>query len=123
MDQGNLLIKQRSTAQQKVRSQQAAAQRKRNDDYWARNASLKTSLQNEKRQLESEISSLSQKVRDVDNLKEIADLKDEIETLKLERQALGALKFKEKREKDAKIAELEGKLKSMLAEKKSTRIS
>lgn len=112
------LNSKKSEAQRKLNNEKAEAQRKRNDDYWSKNASLKTNLQNEKRQLDSEISSLNQKLRDVDNLKEIVDMKDELETLKLERQALGALKFKEKKEKDAQIATLEEKLNSIVKEKK-----
>ena len=48
----------------------------------------------------------------------ITDLKDEIETLRLERNALGMFKARQKKEMDARIADNEAKLENLIKSSK-----
>lgn len=92
--------------------------KERNEKYWKEHADDKKKLLSEREGLEKEVKTLTGQLADIDKMEDVVDLNDELETLQLERKALGIFKMKEKKAIDAKIADCKSKLDGLSHQRK-----
>lgn len=116
------MISQCKSEIEKAKREEAAekerVRKERNENYWKDHAEDKKKLLSEREFLEKEVKSLTGKLADIDKMDDIVDLNDELETLQLERKALGIFKFKEKKAIDAKITDCQSKLDGLSHQRK-----
>jgi Chromosome segregation ATPases len=95
-----------ATLKQELQSKKEAEEKKRFDDYWNEHQEDKETFENEKNELASEIAKHESEKEIVPGTDELKNLKQQLQDLENQKSALGVFKMKEKKELQAKIAEM-----------------
>ena len=112
------LTAKKAENERKKRAEEDKARRQRVDAYWNSHPNKKTELLRDKDRVSAELKALEKDLAGIEKDKAFIDLKNEINKLTIDKQALGALSLRTKKDLDNKISEKEKELSNMLADRK-----